>query len=64
MSKMYMVIGAPGCGKSTYIQNHLKENEIVLDYKCYNEMFGTNYNDSNLSLFVPHNATYKYYHYS
>ena len=41
----------------------LKENEIVLDYKCYNEMFGTNYNDSNLSLFVPHNATYKYYHY-
>ena len=30
MSKMYMVIGAPGCGKSTYIQNHLKENEIVI----------------------------------
>ena len=30
MCKMYMVIGAPGCGKSTYIQNHLKENEIVI----------------------------------
>ena len=30
MSKMYMVIGAPGCGKSTYIKNHLKENEIVI----------------------------------
>lgn len=30
MSKMYMVIGAPGCGKSTYIQNHLKENELVI----------------------------------
>ena len=30
MSKMYMVIGAPGCGKSTYIKNHLKENEMVI----------------------------------
>ena len=30
MSKMYVVIGAPGCGKSTNIQNHLKENELVI----------------------------------
>jgi len=30
MSKMYIVIGVPGCGKSTYIQNHIQENEIVV----------------------------------
>lgn len=30
MSKMYVVIGIPGCGKSTYIQNHIKENEIIV----------------------------------
>ena len=30
MSKMYVVIGAPGCGKSYYIKQHLKDNEIVI----------------------------------
>ena len=30
MSKMYIVIGAPGCGKSYYIQEHKKDNEIVV----------------------------------
>lgn len=30
MSKMYVMIGAPGCGKSTYIKNHIKDNEIVI----------------------------------
>ena len=30
MSKMYIVIGIPGCGKSTYIQKHMQENEIVV----------------------------------
>ena len=27
MSKMYVMIGAPGCGKSTYIKNHIKEHK-------------------------------------
>lgn len=30
MSKMYIVIGAPGCGKSYYINKHKKANEIVV----------------------------------
>ena len=30
MSKMYIVIGVPGCGKSTYIMNHSKETDIIV----------------------------------
>ena len=30
MCKMYVMIGAPGCGKSYYIKQHLKDNEIVI----------------------------------
>lgn len=30
MCKMYVMIGAPGCGKSYYIKQHLKNNEIVI----------------------------------
>ncbi|MBR2892074.1 MAG: ABC transporter ATP-binding protein [Bacilli bacterium] len=41
----------------------LKDNEIVLHYTRYNEIFGTNYNSTNLNQFVPHTATYKYYQY-
>ena len=55
MSKMYMVIGAPGCGKSTYIQNHLKENEIVISRdKIRFSML--NDNDEYLML-IPQEAT-------
>ena len=40
MSKMYLTIGIPGSGKSTYIKKHLKENEIIISkddikYKKY-----------------------------
>lgn len=30
MSKMYLMIGAPGCGKSYYIQQHLRPGEVVI----------------------------------
>lgn len=30
MSRMYVVIGAPGCGKSTFIKNHKKDKELVI----------------------------------
>lgn len=30
MSKMYVMIGAPGCGKSYYIKQHLKDGESVI----------------------------------
>ena len=30
MSTMYVMVGAPGCGKSYYIQQHKKPNEIVI----------------------------------
>lgn len=42
---------------------NLNDNEIVLDYKEYNSMFNTNYSEATLSKFVPHNATFRYYHY-
>ena len=32
MSKMYIVIGVPGCGKSTYIMNHSKEREVYNEF--------------------------------
>lgn len=41
----------------------LCENEVVLNVAIYNECFGTNYNASNLSMFVPHETTMKYYYY-
>ena len=30
MSKMYLMIGCPGAGKSYYIQQHIKPNELVI----------------------------------
>ena len=30
MSKMYIMIGMPGCGKSYYVKNHAKEGDIVV----------------------------------
>jgi hypothetical protein len=42
-------------------QFKLKDNEIVLDYKNYNLMFNTSYNETNKDQFVPHNVTFKYY---
>ena len=30
MSKMYIMIGMPGCGKSYYIKQHAKEGEVIV----------------------------------
>ena len=30
MSKMYIVIGIPGSGKSYYIRNHAKDNDVIV----------------------------------
>jgi ABC-type antimicrobial peptide transport system permease subunit len=44
----------------------LNDNEIKMNYQKYNEIFGTEYNLSNLDTFVPHKIKleqYKYYDY-
>jgi len=30
MSKMYLMVGAPGVGKSTYIKNHIQDGEHII----------------------------------
>jgi ABC-type lipoprotein export system ATPase subunit len=42
---------------------NLKDNEVILNIEIYNSVFGTNYNVTNMNLFQPHTATYKYYHF-
>ena len=39
----------------------LKENEIIMNYKKYNEIFGTDYTSTNLNEFVPHYINFKEY---
>lgn len=31
-TKVVVVYGRPGCGKTTYVQNHIGENDIAYDY--------------------------------
>lgn len=32
MTKVIVVYGKPRCGKTTYVKNHIKDNDIVFDY--------------------------------
>lgn len=41
----------------------LKEGEIVMDYKRYNAIFGTDYNESTIEDFSPQDVVFKYSHY-
>ena len=38
-----------------------KKGEIYIPYKVYNKIFNTNYNENNISNFVPHQVKLKYY---
>ncbi len=38
----------------------LGENEIVMGYGAYNQIFGTKYTSANLDTFKPHDITFKY----
>ena len=48
---------------SQYKKYNLKNNEVVLSLSTYNKVFQTNYQSTNISSFVPHTVTYKYYYY-
>ena len=41
----------------------LKDNEVLMSYKKYNEIFGTNYTESNLNTFIPHEINVEFYKY-
>ncbi len=39
----------------------LQDNEILINYDVYNEIFGTNYTAQNLNEFTPHEVKFTYY---
>ena len=42
----------------------MSEGTVKLDYQTYNEVFGTEYDKTNLDTFVPHKAILSHYEYS
>jgi hypothetical protein len=47
--------------QASYHNINLNDDEIIISYKNYNEIFGTSYNPSNLDTFISHKAVIKTY---
>lgn len=53
MKKVYLITGAPGSGKSYYVSQHIKENDIVFDLDEINKALGGSLHDgSNKTLSI------------
>jgi ABC-type antimicrobial peptide transport system permease subunit len=54
---------SPQIWKGEWEGYNLKENEVIMNYERYNEIFGTNYNLNNLDTFMPHEIKLEQYRY-
>ena len=57
-------VNSPAYGFVSYDENNvykLKENEVVMSFTIYNDIFNTNYTSSTVSLFKPHKISVKQY---
>ncbi len=60
----YVKVSAPQIWKGEWYGKPLLGNDVIMNYEDYNLIFGTNYNDSNLNTFIPHEITVEQYRYS
>ncbi len=50
MKKVYLVTGAPGSGKTTYVKQVAGENDLVFDLDSINEALGGKIHGNNLAV--------------
>lgn len=50
MKKVYLVTGAPGSGKSTYVKENAGKNDLVFDLDSINEALGGTMHGNNIAL--------------
>ena len=59
----YITLYHPQARMDTWLEEELADDEILMSYLKYNDIFGTNYDESNYQEFVPHKITLTHYRY-
>ncbi len=59
----YITLYRPQARTDDWLGVELNDDEILMSYQKYNDIFGTNYDESNYQEFVPHKITLTHYRY-
>ena len=59
----YITLYRPQARMDAWLGEDLADDEILMSYQKYNDIFGTNYNETNYQAFTPHKITLSHYRY-